>query len=233
MKALGRVFSVDNFTLDNFPYVLFKSSVSSRALINSLILALAAATVTTILGSIVAIIKQRTRAFGRSFLDYISFIPLGIPGIAIAVGLIFAWYRPPLVLAGTLWILLFAYIVRYVPFGTRTANASLQQMHPSLEECARLLGASWLQTYRRITVPLIRTGLFAGWLLAFMPSLRELNSSIMLYSTRTETTAVSILEFYNDGMFEHSCAMGVIILVLSVVVYIFARRVMGKGLMEI
>ncbi len=86
-----------------------------------------------------------------------------------AVALIQFWLAMPVALYGTLAILLLAYVARYIPLGVRAANASLRQVDPSLEESARILGASWGMTMREVTLPLIRPGLFAGWLLVFVP----------------------------------------------------------------
>ena len=93
----------------------------------------------------------------------------------------------PIALYGTLAILLLAYVGRYIPLGVRAANASLRQVDPSLEESAQILGASWATTMREITLPLIRPGLFAGWLLVFVPVIQELSASILLFSSSSIT----------------------------------------------
>ena len=142
---------------------------------NSLMLAIAAATIAVLLGAVIGWIDLRTRIPGRKLLDYASLIPLGLPGIVVAVALIQFWLAMPIALYGTLAILLLAYVGRYIPLGVRAANASLRQVDPSLEESAQILGASWATTMREITLPLIRPGLFAGWLLVFVPVIQELS----------------------------------------------------------
>jgi iron(III) transport system permease protein len=232
MKALGIGLEPNNFSLVNFKSILLESPVTIRAFQNSFVLAMGAATVALVIGYVVAVIDQRTQARGRRLLDYLAFLPLGIPGTAIAVGLLFAWSLPPLVLASTTWIILVAYVVRYLPFCTRTANAALRQIHSSLEESARIHGASWLRTQLRVTVPLIAGGLFAGWLLVFMPSLRELNASILLHTPGAEVVGTQIISFYNQGFFEQAAAMGVVILVVSFAVYGLARYIVGARFMR-
>src|SRR5436190_6337830 len=153
-----------NLTLANYKFILFEYNVTQRAILNSLGLATVAATIAVLLGAIIGWIDLRTRMPGRKLLDYASLIPLGLPGIVMAVALIQFWLAMPLALYGTLAILLLAYVGRYIPLGVRAANSSLRQIDPSLEESAQILGASWLTTMREVTLPLIRPGLFAGWL---------------------------------------------------------------------
>ena len=105
------------------------------------------------------------------------------PGIVVAVALIQFWLAMPVALYGTLAILLLAYVGRYIPLAVRAANAAMRQIDPSLEESAQILGASWLTTMREVTLPLIRPGLFAGWLLVFVPVIQELSASILLFSS--------------------------------------------------
>src|SRR5262249_59066787 len=125
------------------------------AILNSLMLATVAATLAVLLGTVMGWIDLRTRIPGRKILDYASLIPLGLPGIVVAVALIQFWLAMPIALYGTLMILLLAYVGRYLPLGVRAANASLRQVDPSLEESATILGASWTTTLREVTLPLI------------------------------------------------------------------------------
>src|SRR3989441_3762090 len=130
-----------NLTLRHYHFVLFEYDVTRRAIWNSLILASATATLTVLLGSLVSWLDLRTALRGRKLLDYVSLIPLGLPGIVVAVALIQFWLRVPLPIYGTLLIILLAYTGRYVPLGVRSANAAFRQIDPSLEETARVTGA--------------------------------------------------------------------------------------------
>jgi len=165
-----------NLTLANYKFILLEYNVTQRAILNSLFLATIAATLAVFLGVVMGWIDLRTRIPGRKILDYASLIPLGLPGIVVAVALIQFWLAMPIALYGTLTILLLAYVGRYLPLGVRAANASLRQVDPSLEESAQILGASWTTTLREVTLPLIRPGLFAGWLLVFVPVIQELSA---------------------------------------------------------
>ncbi len=159
-----------NLTLANYRFVLFQYDVTRRAIVNSLLLATLGRDVSRHAGRGDRLDRYaHATAGGRHFLDYVSLIPLGLPGIVMAAALIQFWLRMPVALYGSLAILFFAYAARYVPLGVRAANAALRQIDPSLEESARILGASWGDTMREVTLPLMRSSLFAGWILDLRP----------------------------------------------------------------
>jgi iron(III) transport system permease protein len=203
--------------------------VTQRAIVNSLILATAAATLAVMIGAVIGWIDLRTRIPGRKFLDYISLIPLGLPGIVMAVALIQFWLAMPIALYGTLTILLLAYVGRYIPLGVRAANASLRQIDSSLEESARTLGASWGFTMREITLPLIKPGLFAGWLLVFVPAIQELSASILLFSSSSITLAVAVFNLYETGYTEPVAALAIINVIIIGVAIALANRIGGAS----
>jgi iron(III) transport system permease protein len=162
------------------------------------------------LGALIGWIDLRTKLPGRRLLDYAALIPLGLPGIVMAVALIQFWLRMPVALYGTMAILLIAYVARYLPLGVRSANSALRQIDPSLEESARILGASWEQTMREVTLPLIRPALFAGWLLVFVPAIQELSASILLFSSESITLAVAVYNLYETGYTEPVAALAIV-----------------------
>jgi iron(III) transport system permease protein len=217
-----------NLTLQNYRFILFEYDVTQRAITNSLILATLAATIAVMLGAIIGWIDLRTRLPGRLLLDYAALIPLGLPGIVMAVALLQFWLKVPLALYGTLAILLLAYAGRYVPLGVRAANASLRQVDPSLEESARILGAGWGTTMREVTLPLIRPGLFAGWLLVFVPAIQELSASILLFSSSSITLAVAVYNLYETGYTEPVAALAIINVVIIAAAIWIARKLGGE-----
>lgn len=218
-----------NLTIAHYRFILFEYNVTQRAIVNSLFLATVAATFAVFLGAVIGWIDLRTRLPGRKLLDYASLIPLGLPGIVMAVALIQFWLAMPLALYGTLAILLLAYVGRYIPLGVRAANASLRQVDPSLEESAQILGARWTTTMREITLPLIRPGLFAGWLLVFVPVIQELSASILLFSSNSITLAVAIYNLYETGYFEPVAALSIVNMVIIGAAIWLAYRI-GAGL---
>ncbi len=217
-----------NLTLANYKFVLFDYDVTQRAIINSLILATLAATLSIALGTVIGWIDLRTSVPGRRLLDYAALIPLGLPGIVMAVALIQFWLAMPIALYGTLVILLLAYTGRYVPLGLRAANSSLRQIDPTLEESARILGASWGVTMREVTLPLIRPGLFAGWLLIFVPAIQELSASILLFSSKSITLAVAVYNLYETGYTEPVAALAIINVIIISLAILLANRLGGE-----
>jgi iron(III) transport system permease protein len=223
-----------NLTLSNYYFILVEYNVTQRAILNSLVLAFAAATIAVLLGVVMGWIDLRTRIPARRVLDYASLIPLGLPGIVMAVALIQFWLFVsgylPIALYGTLAILLLAYVGRYLPLGVRAANASLRQIDPSLEESAQILGAKWTTTMREVTLPLIRPGLFAGWLLVFVPVIQELSASILLFSSSSITLAVAIYNLHETGATERVAALSMInMIIISVAIWIAYRIGAGAG----
>ncbi len=227
VKSVGLPFW-QNVTLANYKFVLFDYDVTRRAIVNSFILATLAATLSVLIGGIIGWIDLRTTMWGRRVLDYVSLVPLGLPGIVMAVALIQFWLATPFKLYGTLAILLLAYTGRYVPLGVRAANASLRQVDVSLEESARILGASWGMTMRHVTFPLTRPGMFAGWLLVFVPAIQELSASILLFSSSSITVAVAIYNLYETGYTEPVAALAIINMVIIGGAIWIANR-LGRG----
>jgi len=217
-----------NLTLRHYRFVLFEYDVTRRAIWNSLMLASATATLALLLGSLVGWLDLRTTLRGRKLLDYASLIPLGLPGIVVAVALIQFWLRMPLPIYGTLVIILLAYTGRYVPLGVRAANAAFRQIDPSLEETARVTGAGWLRTFTAVTLPLARPGLFAGWLLVFVPALQELSASILLFSSGSITLAVAVYNLYETGALEPVAALAIVTMVIITAAIALASR-LGRG----
>ena len=137
-----------NLTLEHFQVALFENQIAVRGILNSFRLATAAGLLAVLIGACIAYIDLRTEARGRRLLDYLAILPLGLPGTVMAVGVLLAFIRPPFAIYGTIWILLAAYVARFVPLATRSANATFRQLDPSLEEAARITGAAWLATIR-------------------------------------------------------------------------------------
>ena len=217
-----------NLTLAHYRFVLFEYDVTRRAMWNSLLLASATATLAVLLGSLIGWIDLRSTLRGRKLLDYASLIPLGLPGIVVAVALIQFWLRVPLPIYGTLVIILLAYTGRYVPLGVRSANAAFRQIDPTLEETARITGAGWLRTFGSVTLPLARPGLFAGWLLVFVPALQELSASILLFSSGSITLAVAVYNLYETGALEPVAALAIVTMVIITAAIVLATR-LGRG----
>lgn len=227
LRAWGLPLTWQNFTIRNYTYVLLDYSLTKSAILNSLALAFVTATATVVLGSLLAYISVKTIMPGRKLLDVLCTLPNAIPGTVVALAMILAWSGQfGINLYNTFAILAVAYITHYTFYAFRNTSASLLQIHPSLEEAARISGASWLHTLRDVIVPLIRPGLVAGWLLVFMPALRELNISILLYGPRTPTIGVAVFELQDAGYYHIAAALGVVVVAVVFLINLLVRRIL-------
>lgn len=207
LKALGTV-SFKNYA------ALFSDRDFPTAAKNSLTLGLASATAVVFLTAVAAWFIVRTKVPGRRLLDQLAFLPLVVPGIVLGLAVSFVYLRNPLPIQvyGTMWILFFAYVTRFLPYGMRYGVSSLEQISLELEESAAVSGASWWQSFRRVLVPLIIPGLLAGWLYTLIISIRELSSSIVLYSPGKEVLSILSWNLYEDGKLPIVAALGVVMI---------------------
>jgi len=220
--------SFDRLTLANYSYALHQEDVV-RATWNSLVLGVGAATAVVLAGAVCAWLVLRTRLPGRSLLDQLAFLPIAIPGLVLGVALLFIYLRLPIGVYGTLWILFISYFTRYLPFGMRYASVSMVQIGKELEESAAVSGARSWQAFRRVLLPLVLPGLLAGWVYVFVVSIRELSSSILLYSPGNEVLSVVIWEQYENGRFPELAALGVLMVAALVVLVVLAHRLARRA----
>lgn len=219
----------EQLTLENYRWVLFDYPITKRAVVNSLFLGVVGATATILLAALISFLSLRTRLPGREVLEYLSVLPLGFPGVVLAFGMLQAWIYPPFVLYGTIWILFVAYATRYLPIGVRSTSATLVQIHPELEESSLSCGANWLQTFKNVTLPLLRPGIIAGWILLFVAFTRELSASILLYSPGQEVLSVAIYDLYHNGQFREISALATLQIIVSVLMLGFAKWLTGRA----
>src|SRR4029078_13165875 len=169
-----------------------------NAVWNSILLALATATAVMALSAVIGWIVLRTRIPGRWLLDNIASLPMVMPGLVIGLAIMVSYLALGGGIYGTIWILLIAYMTRFLPYGMRFHNNSLLQLHKELEESAQLSGASWFTTFRRVVLPLLKPGLRAGWIYIVIVSIRELSSSVLLYSPGSEVLSVVLWEMWQN-----------------------------------
>jgi len=212
-----------NLTLDHFRYVWATSRVH-RAFINSLFLALAGATVCMLLASLASYITVRTKIVGRSLIDGLVFIPWAFPGTAMALGLLWAYVDFPIPIYGTIWIILIAYVTRFLPYGLRAVSSTIIQVHKELEEASVVCGAGFLATFRRVLIPMMRPGVMAGWIILVTIFLREFSATLFLYSPGAEPLGPLLYFLYLDGMRGRVAAIGLVISVISIILIAFAQR---------
>jgi iron(III) transport system permease protein len=202
-------------TLRNFDYVIFGYKLTQQAILNSLFLALAGATMGVMLALLQAYYLNRGNAKRSALVDAVLSLPLGIPGIILGLGFLIIAIRTPLY--STLTIILVAYIARFFPFATRTVSGMLLAINPELEQSARASGASWLQCMRFVLMPLLLPAIIAAWLMLFVIFIRELGATILLYAQGTETISVALVL-----LSEHSSASMAALAVIQIVLLLGA-----------
>jgi iron(III) transport system permease protein len=221
-----------NFTLGNYVTAMSMDAVRS-ALWNSLSLGIATATIGVLFMGLLSWIIYRSRLPGSGVIEYIVMFPQAVPRLVFAFGMMWAWLVFPIPIYGTLWLLLIAYLTVFLPLGIRTISGVMLQIDKSLEECAQMCGASWGYRIRTVTMPLLRPGLLAAWLLLFIASVRELGASIMLMGPKAKVITPAIVESWFATSSELTASMALIqTLVVSVAVVlliVFTRRLSQYG----
>ncbi|MBI3128679.1 MAG: iron ABC transporter permease [Candidatus Tectomicrobia bacterium] len=228
MASLNRnwfgMFRWEQFTLRHWQFILFEYDYTLRAIKNSMFLGIAGGFLAVVLCTFLSILihRGRNRRF-KSVLDYITTLPIGVPGIVMGMAFLITWIRTPLY-AFPMFLLILGYMTRYMPYGIRTISSVLLSVSPELEESSRVCGATFLRTLRRVTVPLLQSGIFAAYLLLFIVFIRELPVSALL---ATEASTPMALALYivgeNDGLGVVSAFALVQIVLLLGATYLFRR----------
>ncbi|HXF83380.1 MAG TPA: iron ABC transporter permease [bacterium] len=226
-RAYGLPPTPDNVTLRHFATAFLGIPKAQRAFLNSLALSAGAATAIAVLALGLGYLIGRVRIRGAAVLDLLITIPYAVPGTVVALAMILAWLRPVpglgLRLYNTIWIILLAYVARFLVFGVRTVLAGLSQVHESLEEAARISGARGWQAFRDIVLPIIRPSVAAGWFLVFIPAMVELTLSILLFSVGKETIGVVVFGLHEEGKIALSAAVAFVVTVLLVALHLLTR----------
>lgn len=210
-------------TLNNFRYVLSNQRVY-RAFGNSLFLGTVGASLCMLLAVLTAYLTVRTKIAGRGLLEGLVFVPWAFPGTALALGLLWAYVDFPLPIYATIWIIMIAYITRFLPYGLRAATTTIIQVHKELEEASIASGAGFFATFRRVIFPLMRPGIMAGWIILVTIFMREFSASIFLYSPASEPLGPLLYFLYLDGMRGAVGALGILISIISIVLIAIAQR---------
>lgn len=213
---------------------IFAEARQLTPVLNSLRMATIATLANVVLGFAAAYLLARKRTPGRTLINVLVILPWALPGTVLAMALASTfsanqWYIGRFVLVGTAAILPLAYFIRNIPLVTRAALTSFRQLDPSLEEAAASLGARWLTTARRVTLPLVLPGIAAGAMLAFVTALGEFVASILLYTHRTRPISIEILAQLRAFDFGAAAAYAVLLIILMAIAFVFGQRAVGEG----
>ena len=217
LKAFQIISLSSYFSAWQYPGVL-------NAVKNSLLLAVVGGCLTMLLAAVISWIVVRSQVPGRRLLDFLAFAPLATPSIVLGMALVFLYLSLPVPIYGTLWILLIAFVTKYMPWATRNTNAALLQIHRELEEASEVSGASWLQTFRRVLAPLLVPAFISGFLYIFSHIIRDISLAILLYSPKSNLFAIVIWELWQAGTIAQVGAISVILVVLLGIVSFAGRK---------
>ncbi len=225
IKAYGLPIKPENFTTAQYAKV-FKAGGTMDSIRNSLFLSITAGIVSMFLGTMIAYVVQKIRPKGKEVLEIVSVLPYAIPGTVLSIGVILAWSGSLGVkLYNTIWIILVAYLARYLSFSMKTSSAALLQVHSSLEEAARVCGASHTESLADVTLPLIRPAMVSGFFLIFLPAMREVTTSILLYGPYTRTLGVQIYSLRDAGMIPQAAALATVTIGIIMVLNAAVTRI--------
>jgi iron(III) transport system permease protein len=213
----------EKMTLANYKYIL-NYPLAATAFKNSFYLSVGSATLVMLLTSVIAWVTVKTKLPGRALLDTMTFIPIAMPGIVLGVSLIWVYLTLPIPIYGTIWVLLLAYITKYIPYGIRAASASMIQINKELEEASLTAGGTWFQTFRKVILPLLMPGFIAGWIYISIIALRELSTSILLYSYNSTVLSIMAFDLWEGGQYTYVCALGVMMVALLIAMAFTARK---------
>ena len=224
--AVPSLQALRNLTLEPYRFILTYPSLGT-AVWNSIVLSFGSATLIMLLTSVICWIVVKTRIPGRWVLDNLASLPMVFPGLVLGLAIMIFYLNVDIGVYGTLWIMFIAYVTRFMPYGIRYNTTSMLQMHKELEESAAMSGASWGATFRHIVLPLLKPGLMAGWIYIAIVSIRELSSSILLYSPGTEVVSITIWELWENGQYVELSALGVLF-ILALFALVMAAQWVGR-----
>ena len=228
------IFSLDNFTFNNFVKIFFHTDETPRAIKNSFILAASVATACCALGVFLSYIVKKTRIKGRQIIPVIATLPFASPGTVIALALILAaniqFFNLSFSLYNTIYLIGLAYFAKYLNFSLRTCGDGLGQINNSLAEASRVSGASWGQTMKKIWIPLLLPSIVASWFLVFMPAFSELTMTILLSGPGIETmgTLLFQLQEYGDASGGGAAVLALFVIVMVTVIN-YLVKFLSKG----
>lgn len=220
----GQVYT-GNFSLDNYVNIFDKDS---SALWNTYTLGLSAIIVILVIGVLIAYLTTRHRNILNSTIDTISMFPYIIPGSVLGIAFLFAFNKPPILISGTALILVISYVIRRMPYTVRSTAAIVGQISPSIEEAAISLGASDKTTFAKIMLPIMTPGILSGAIMSWVTVITELSSSIILYTSQTQTLSIAIYTEVIRGNYGNASAFSTLLTITSILSLLIFFKVSGK-----
>ncbi len=233
IKLRGYGLAAGNFTFDHY-IELFSTGKALDAIWCSLFLAISSATICSVIGTAVVVTVQRARGIGKKALEGISLLPEMLPSIVLVIGIMLFWnaiYRV-IPLYNTIGIMVLAYVVLYLPYTVQYVSSAFTQINGSLLEAGRTFGGSPSYVFRRITLPMISRGIFAGWMMIFIIAFRELVTASLIAPPNVLVVSTYINREFEQGSVSLGMAMAVLCVLITTTALLVFHYVTGKAQKE-
>jgi iron(III) transport system permease protein len=227
MKFSAATITPEVLTLDQYRDI-FRIENVRTALVNTVLLGLMSGAVCLLVGLAISYAEIRAPGPATRSLAFLGVLPVAVPGLVFGIGLLWTYLQTPLY--GSIWILLFAYVAKFLPYGILVTHSGILQIHSDLEASARMSGAGPLQAMVRITIPLIKPTLIAVFFFVMLMSIKELSASILLYSDRSQVLSVLTWHYMDAGNYQFAAAVGVVQTALMLLLVIGTRAIFDVGL---
>jgi iron(III) transport system permease protein len=215
---------LSNITFEHYFTVLARTQIA-ESLVNSILVSTAAASIVVAMAALVSYIAHKSKMRRRGLLEGVGMLPLAFPGIVIGLGFLWMFLTLPLAVYGTLAVLVLAFLVKYLPHAIRFTSGAVIQVHNDLEESSAIAGSEWTGTVRRITLPLLRPAMLAGWIYVFVVSFRELSSVIFLITPRNQVLATVLWDLFINGSVELLAAASILLTIFLWAIVILATLI--------
>ncbi len=229
MKLFGFFNIAEPWTLENWRATL-NDPVLFRSLWNTLAIGLGSGIIGILFYSLIAYVIVKTRYRGRWLLDFLSWLPWSIPGILLGVALLWTFLQTKIFLPiyGTIYLLMVAMVIKSMPFGTQMIKSVLLQLGNDLEEASKVCGGTWVDTFRRVILPLTMPALITVGLVGFISAARDISTVVLLGSGKSRTLSLLMLDFAAGAEFEKATVVAVMVVGLVVVAALIARALGGQ-----
>ncbi|MBD5654870.1 MAG: iron ABC transporter permease, partial [Candidatus Eremiobacteraeota bacterium] len=228
-QSWGNGIVASNLTLHWYRWALFENPDVRTAIGHSFSYGAIASAIALVVAASIAYAAVRRIVPGAPLLGVLCTAPVVVPGIVLALGLFATYSRPPVVLYGTSAMLVLAFATRFLPAAFSNVTSLVRGVHPELENAARTLGATRLRVLGTITIPILRRGLFATWLLVFVPMLRELSAAVFLSTPKTAVVTTMMYNYTDEGNFEPVAALGIIMMAITLALVFAVNRLGGRA----
>jgi iron(III) transport system permease protein len=222
MKFSSATITPELLTVQHYQ-TIFQLPDLRSATMNTLILAVLSGGACVVLGFLISFLEVRRPTFGSRLLSIMGILPVAVPGMIYAIGLLWLYLRTPLY--GSIWILLLAIVAKFLPYGILVSRSGIMQVHPELEQSARMSGASPLLAIRAIVMPLVKPTLIALLFFVMLQSFKELSASALLYGQNSLTLSVLTWHYMDGGEYQFAAAVGVIQTILMIGLVMVTRAI--------